>query len=148
MSKIKRFVQEHTKEVVVFSIFVVAVSIFFIGNAFAALTPTKSVIITSKNMNFEDKEPGSWQVEKSGKWVSKGKARVTFDVDTSLMTEDTDTDIIMVLDISGSMAGDKLDRVKQDSTELIESLLSNRNNRVALITFDTLYQILRTIKIH
>ena len=42
MSKIKRFVQEHTKEVVVFSIFVAAVSIFFIGNAFAALTPTKS----------------------------------------------------------------------------------------------------------
>ena len=137
MSKIKRFVQEHTKEVVVFGIFVVAVSIFLVGNAFAALTPTKSVIITSKNTSYEDKEPGSWQVEKSGKWVSKGKARVTFDVDTSLMTEDTDTDIIMVLDISGSMSGDKLDRVKSDSTELIESLLSNQNNQVALITFDT-----------
>ena len=53
------------------------------------------------------------------------------------MTEDRDTDIIMVLDISGSMSGDKLDRVKSDSTELIESLLSNRNNSVALITFDT-----------
>ena len=137
MSKIKRFVQEHTKEVVVFGIFVVAVSIFLVGNAFAALTPTKSVIITSKNTSYEDKEPGSWQVEKSGKWVSKGKTRVTFDVDTSLMTEDTDTDIIMVLDISGSMSGDKLDRVKSDSTELIESLLSNQNNQVALITFDT-----------
>ena len=54
------------------------------------------------------------------------------------MTEDKDTDIIMVLDISGSMSGDKLlERVKQDSTELIESLLSNRNNQVSLITFDT-----------
>ena len=137
MNKIKMFIQEHTKEVVVFSIFVVALSIFFVGNAFAALTPTESVIITSRNTSFEDNEPGSWQVEKSGKWVSKGKARVTFDVDTSLMTEDTDTDIIMVLDISGSMSGDKLDRVKSDSTELIESLLSNQNNQVALITFDT-----------
>ena len=137
MNKIKMFIQEHTKEVVVFSIFVVAVSIFFVGNAFAALTPTKSVIITSRNTSYEDKEPGSWQVEKSGKWVSKGKARVSFDVDTTLMTEDRDTDIIMVLDISGSMSGDKLDRVKSDSTELIESLLSNQNNSVALITFDT-----------
>ena len=137
MNKIKMFIQEHTKEVVVFSIFVVALSIFFVGNAFAALTPTKSVIITSKNTSFEDNEPGSWQVEKSGKWVSKGKARVSFDVDTTLMTEDRDTDIIMVLDISGSMSGDKLDRVKSDSIELIESLLSNRNNSVALITFDT-----------
>ena len=124
MNKIKMFIQEHTKEVVVFSIFVVAVSIFFVGNAFAALTPTKSVIITSRNTSYEDKEPGSWQVEKSGKWVT-------------LMTEDRDTDIIMVLDISGSMSGDKLDRVKSDSTELIESLLSNQNNSVALITFDT-----------
>jgi uncharacterized protein YegL len=137
MSKIKRFVQEHTKEVVVFGVFVVAVSIFFVGNAFAALTPKKSVIITSKNTSYENSEPGSWQVEKSGKWVSKGKARVTFDVDTTLMTEDRDTDIIMVLDISGSMSGDKLDRVKSDSIELIESLLSSRNNSVALITFDT-----------
>ena len=137
MNKIKMFIQEHTKEVVVFSIFVVALSIFFVGNAFAALTPTESVIITSRNTSYEDKEPGSWQVEKSGKWISKGKARVTFDVDTTLMTEDTDTDIIMVLDISGSMSGDKLDRVKSDSTELIESLLSNQNNQVALITFDT-----------
>ena len=137
MNKIKMFIQEHTKEVVVFSIFVVAVSIFFVGNAFAALTPTESVIITSRNTSYEDKEPGSWQVEKSGKWISKGKARVSFDVDTTLMTEDRDTDIIMVLDISGSMSGDKLDRVKSDSTELIESLLSNQNNSVALITFDT-----------
>ena len=100
-------------------------------------TPLKSIIITSKNTSFESKEVGSWQVKKSGKWISKGRARVVFDVDTILMTENKSTDIIMVLDISGSMSGDKLDRVKQDSMELVDSLLSNGNNQVALITFDT-----------
>lgn len=110
---------------------------FFLLSSFALETPLNGIIITSKNTSFESKEVGSWQVKKSGKWISKGRARVVFDVDTTLMTENKSTDIIMVLDISGSMSGDKLDRVKQDSTELVDSLLSNGNNQVALITFDT-----------
>ena len=135
--KVKSIYKNNSKEFIVLGIFIVAFSAFLIGNAFAALTPTKSVIITSQKTSYEDKEPGSWQVEKSGKWISKGKARVTFDVDTTLMTEGKDTDIIFVLDISGSMSGDKLERVKHDSIELIDSLLSNKNNNAALITFDT-----------
>ena len=130
-------IKKYSKEFLALGVFVVALSVYLITNAFAALTPTKSVIITSEKTSYEEKQPGSWQVEKSGKWISKGRARVTFDVDTTLMTEDKDTDIIFVLDISGSMSGDKLARVKEDSTELIESLLSNKNNSAALITFDT-----------
>ena len=130
-------IKKYSKEFLALGVFVVALSIYLITNAFAALTPTKSVIITSEKTSYEENEPGSWQVEKSGKWISKGRARVTFDVDTTLMTEGKDTDIIFVLDISGSMSGDKLDCVKQDSIELIDSLLSNKNNNAALITFDT-----------
>ena len=62
MSKIKRFIQEHTKEVVVFGIFVVAVSIFFVGNAFAALTPTKSEVLLlhqeTRVMKIKNLDPG------------------------------------------------------------------------------------------
>ena len=46
-----------------------------------------------------------------------------------------------MLDVSSSMEGEKLERVKQDTTELLESLLSDRENRAALITFDTESQI-------
>ena len=137
MNKIKTFIKNNVKEIVVFGIFIVSLSVFFIGSAFAALTPTKSVIITSKNTSFENSEEGSWQVTKSGKWTAKGEATVSFDVDTTLMTNNQYTDIIFVLDISGSMSGEKLERVKSDSTELINTLLSNSNNRAALITFDT-----------
>ena len=98
-------IKKYSKEFLALGVFVVALSIYLITNAFAALTPTKSVIITSEKTSYEENEPGSWQVEKSGKWISKGRARVTFDVDTTLMTEDKDTDIIFVLDISGSMSG-------------------------------------------
>ena len=69
------------------------------------------------------------------------EAEVTLDVDTTLMTNNQYTNIIFVLDISGSMSGEKLDRVKSDSKELISSLLSNQNNRAALINFDTSSQI-------
>ena len=133
----KRFIRENVKEIVVFGIFIVSLSVFFIGSAFAALTPTKSVIITSRNTSFQNSEEGSWQVTKSGEWTAKGEATVSFDVDTTLMTNNQYTDIIFLLDISGSMSGEKLERVKSDSTELINTLLSNSNNRAALITFDT-----------
>ena len=135
--KLKEFLSNYKKQVVILGVFLLSLAIFFIGKSFAVLTPIKSIILTSKNTSYEEKVPGSWQVEKSGKWISKGRARVTFDVDTTLMAEDKNTDIIMALDISGSMSGNKLDRVKQDSIELVDKLLSDSNNNVALITFNT-----------
>lgn len=135
--KFNEIIINHKKEMLISGILVLFLSIFFIGNVFAALTPNESVMITSKNTDYDSKEEGSWQVKKSSKWISKGRARVTFDVDTILMTEDKHTDIILVLDTSASMAGDKLDRVKQDSIELVDSLLADSNNNVALITFNT-----------
>ncbi len=115
----------------------ILLAIILIPSSFSLETEVRSVTITSKELSYEQKEPGSWNIEKSAEWTSKGKARITFDVDTVLKTENAYTDIILVLDVSGSMAGDKLERVKQDSKELVSSLLTDPNNRVALITFET-----------
>ena len=105
-------------------------------STFSQLNPVKSITITSKNVNYENGDKGSWNIEKSAKWTSAGKARITFDVDTIAKTPNNKyTDIIMVLDISGSMSGDKLTRVKSDSIELVNSILSDSNNKVALISF-------------
>ena len=43
----------------------------------------------------------------------------------------------MVLDNSGSMSGDKIAQVKHDATELIESILSDTNNRIGLVNFNS-----------
>ena len=134
-NKIKKFVKSHTKEVIIFGVFIIAIIIYFIAPAFATLIPVKSVVITSENTSYKDGEPGSWQVTKSGKWTGKGEATVSFDVDTTSNTRYTD--VILVLDISGSMSGNRLARVKSDSIDLINTLLSDPNNRAALITFDT-----------
>ena len=137
VKRIGDFVNRHKNVVIAFGVIVLVIMVGLITPSFAISTPVSSVVITSEKTSYENKEPGSWQVEKSGKWIGKGTARVSFDLSSILMTENSYTDIIFVLDISGSMAGDKLEKVKQDTTELLESLLSNRENRAALITFDT-----------
>ena len=141
MARIGKLFTRYKKECIAILVFVVCLGIFSVSYAFAAVEPVRSIVIQSENTDFASSEEGSWQVTKSGYWTNYGEAEVTLDVDTSLMTNNNYTDIIFVLDISGSMAGDKLDRVKRDSKELISSLLFNQNNRAALITFDTSSQI-------
>ena len=53
------------------------------------------------------------------------------------MAREEASDIIFVVDTSGSMEGDKLEQVKIDSTNLINDILSNTNNNVALIEFNS-----------
>jgi len=111
--------------------------VIYIPFSLAVLTPIKSITITSEHTNYETKEAGSWQVKKSAVWKKKGEAEITFDVDTVIKTDSEATDIILVLDVSGSMNGEKLNRVKNDTVELVNSLLENSQNKVALITFET-----------
>ncbi len=96
----------------------------------------KSIELTSQHTSYTNNEPGSWNVTKSAKWIRQGKARITFDVDTVAKVA-AYTDIVMVLDNSGSMSGDKIAQVKHDATELIESVLSDSNNRIGLVSFNT-----------
>ena len=113
------------------------IGLITVPRIFAELQPVKSVEILSEKTNFNEKEAGSWKIDKSAKWVSRGIAEIKFDLDTVLKTNNKYTDILFVLDISGSMSGDKLSRVKADTTELITTLLSNSNNRAGIITFET-----------
>ena len=96
----------------------------------------KSIELTSQHTSFANNEPGAWNVTKSAKWIEQDKARITFNVDTiAKVAENTHLDIVMVLDNSGSMNGSKIEQVKHDATELIESVLSDANNRIALVSF-------------
>ena len=99
----------------------------------------KSVVL--KSDGYDDKTPGSYQVTKSAKWTSDTSAKITFDVDTNVKYEEKNLDIILVIDISGSMEGARIEQVRIDTLDLVESALSTGNNRVALIEFATLSNI-------
>ena len=93
----------------------------------------ESIKINSSLYNDE----GSWNINKSAKWTSSNTAEVTFDVNSIRKTNGNKKDIILVLDTSDSMSGDKINKVINDTKELINEVLSNSGNRIAIITFDT-----------
>ena len=86
--------------------------------------------------------PGNFIITKSADWIGENKALLTIDLKTVLKTSDKHRDIVLIIDNSGSMAGDKFNKVKEDTKELIDILLSDSNNSVALITFNSTSQIL------
>jgi uncharacterized protein YegL len=113
--------------------------IILIGSSLAANfdREIKNIEITSQNYP----EPGSYHIDKSAKWIENGKAQVTFNIKPVLNLEDNYKDVILVIDVSGSMSGDKIYKVKQDATELVDVLLDDSHNRVALIEFESLSKI-------
>ena len=69
------------------SIEIIGILFLLVGllhSSFSLVEPVKSISFTSEKLNYNEKEPGSFKVEKSAKWIEKGKARITFDVDTVL----------------------------------------------------------------
>jgi uncharacterized protein YegL len=79
---------------------------------------------------------GSWNVNKSAKWTSPNSAKITFQVDTIMKSASKNRDVILMLDVSGSMEDDgKIDAVRADTLKLIDDITSNSKNRVSLMKF-------------
>ncbi len=122
-------------------LWVLLVGIVMIPKVFAVLQPVKSIEIFSEKQNYKTEEAGSWKITKSAKWISKGKALITFDIDTVQKSDNYNKDVLLVLDLSSSMNGERLNQVKADTIGLIEELLVDDKNKVGLITFNESSQI-------
>ncbi len=125
------------RKYIILGIFLVLGFLIF-NKTLSELKPVPKVTFKSQNLNYDKKEPGSFKVDKSAKWIGEDKAKITIDVESIMKESSQAKDIIFVLDISGSMEGDKLNQVKKDTTDLATAVLSNPRNRVALITFDSI----------
>ncbi len=135
MKRLVRFINNNRYKVIALSILFVAFLIFFITNSFATLTSTSSITVPSTTLSYSDKEEGSWQFTKTAKWISKGKAEINIKVNTLEKKRNDYTDVILVLDTSGSMVGEKLTQVQNDVNELINDTIP-KGNKIALITFN------------
>ncbi len=78
----------------------------FISCSLASLTPVSSVTIPSTTLACSNTDEGSWQITKTASWLSKGKARINIKLNTVEKLKNDYTDVILVLDTSGSMLGD------------------------------------------
>ena len=123
------------KKYVISSIVLIGLLIVFISYSFAALTSIPSITVPSTTLSYAGSEEGSWQYTKSAYWLSKNKARINIKVDTIKKKRADYTDVILVLDTSGSMLGSKLTQVQNDVNELINDTIP-KGNKIALITFN------------
>ncbi|MBR1937047.1 MAG: VWA domain-containing protein [Bacilli bacterium] len=99
--------------------------------------------VKSVTLNGNYSTPGGFKIDKSAKWIGANKAEITLDLKTKVKSSSNHKkDIILIIDNSGSMNGEKLDQVKNDSRELVSSLLSDSNNRVSIISFNSMATLL------
>ena len=121
-----------------FGMFCLSGAISLILNTNAQLAPIREVEIFSQHASFTNNEPGAWKVAKTAEWIGAGKARVTFEAKSIMKRSTNDNmDVVLVIDNSGSMAGEKIAQVRTDAVNLIENLLAIPDNKIALVTFNS-----------
>ena len=103
--------------------------------------PVPSISFSSVHSNYgtdSANDPGAWKVDKEAHYIGDAKAKITFNIQSRAKTNaQNKKDIVLVLDNSGSMNGEKLDKAKKDSVNLATSLLSDSANRIALVKFNS-----------
>ena len=135
--KLKNFFCKNWKLVVFLILFICLISIF------SSKSSTLVVDLESKKSSYKEEAGGSFHVSKSAEWIRKGKARITFEVDTKeLINKNATTDVILIIDSSSSMVGNKLDKMKRDSIDMVNKLLDTGDNRISIINFNDSAQIL------
>ena len=95
------------------------------------------VSIKSSEQDYDSRDGGSWKVEVDSKWVDKTQVEVNLNLQSRSITNKKSSDFVVVLDVSGSMAGERINNLKTDINELNSELLSNDDNRVALISYSS-----------
>lgn len=135
MCKVVKKVCFKWRTLLIFGIFLL-IGFFVLPLSFAVLSPLKSIEIKSLKLNYDNDNPGSWKIEKSARWTGKGEAEIAFKLNTNVIPRSTAVDVLFVIDVSSSMYGEDLDRVKADVTALLNHLYEDTRNRAGLIIFD------------
>lgn len=137
MKRVVKLINDNRYKVILGSFLVAFLLVFFISYSFAATVPVESVEIKSENLDYDKSDPGAWKITKSAFWLSKAKARITFEVDTVEKNYDRNRDIIFVVDSSASMYNGEFDQIKKDIASVLTLLKKDtKTNRVALIDFN------------
>ena len=126
--------KSNRRKVGIIGLIVLLLAVIIIPASLGNLTPVASITVPSVTLSYENGDEGAWQFVKSAKWIAHGKARITIELDTIVKPNTDYTDVILVLDTSGSMVEEKLLQVKNDVNELINDIIP-KGNKIALITF-------------
>ena len=126
------------KNLFLISSVLVLILILFISFSYASLTPIKTIYITSENLNYEDQEPGAFKITKSSEWIGNSTANIKFDLNSIVSPINKKVDVILAIDTSQSMTGNRLTQIKSEINSLMDYILKLDNeNKVGLISFNS-----------
>ena len=129
-------------KLVSFGVFVLfVIGLITVPRIFAELQPVKSVEILSEKSNFNEKEAGSFKIDKSASFKTIDTCLVTIDLETISKSSDRGQDIVFIIDTSESMTGEKLNMMKIGVINAINEVLANDKNRVGLTFFNNISSI-------
>ncbi len=116
--------------------------ISLISVSFAALSATESIDILSEKVNYENKEQGSWKIKKAANWLSKGKVKVTYNIDTKAMIKSEGIDLLLVVNTANSLSDEQFSVMRSNLNAFSDSVLKDgSSSRMALLSFNSTYSI-------
>lgn len=95
----------------------------------------KKVEVTSNG--FDEKEDGSLKITKEAKWVDLNTAEVNITLESLIKEkEGTKKDIVVLMNATNSLAGEKMEKLREAFSSLVDYTLRDEDNRVSLISFN------------
>lgn len=125
------------KKSIIFT-FLLGVTMILLGilsRSYSALTPISSVTFTSSTLNYEQSEPGSWQVVKSAEWIRSDQIEITFQASSMMQEGSPHQNYILMFDTAASLDGESLQALKDAAISFSTSLLDSSSSTVSIITF-------------
>ena len=94
----------------------------------------KELVIESEGY---DTEGGSYKITKRGNWSSSTEVELEYELESIAEDNGVNKDVVLVLDISKSMEGTRIDELKSSTSDLVKTLLSKNDNKVGIVSFST-----------
>ncbi len=124
-------------KLVSFGVFILLViGLITVPRIFAELQPVKSVEILSEKTNFNEKEAGSWKIDKSAQLIDKDIVEVKMELETLSNVNNRKKDVVFLVDTSESLNEEKLFYLKSGIIDSIDKVLLDSDNRVGIISFN------------
>ncbi len=143
---VKRRIQYASYALGAFAVLLLTFS-FLIGGKTSSITIAKVLaglgIYTEEIPVVEDvsndyNNPGSVKVSTTAKWTGLGKAQIKVNLNTEAVPKnDYIKDVILVMDASNTMTSTDYSNVKDGFVDAMKSILSEEENQVALISFNS-----------
>lgn len=141
IKKVTYLLRENKFKFSALGIFTVCVLILFISNSFAVEVPVETTSFTSSDINYDEGANGAWKITRTACWISKNRAKITYDLKTIPGEASLPVDYVLVVDGS-------LNEHDSSFSAPLKTLLNtmhhynNINNRVAVIGFNDKAEIL------